>query len=86
MHTLSSRSLQSSRAGTRECLRLHNLTTSGIMRGIRVKYLPEHICLRDLAIFKEELAGVAAAHAQLVQLLRRLEALHAASMGSVTLT
>ena len=38
----------------------------------------EHVLLRHLAVLEDELAGVRAAHAELVELLRGEEALHAA--------
>ena len=67
--------------GSQIVLRKYHAMISDIMRGAKEGYLPKHILLGDLAILKEELAGVAAAHAQLIQLLRRLEALHVHSMG-----
>ena len=46
----------------------------------RREHLAQHILLGHLAVLEDQLAGVAAAHAQLVQLLRRPEALRRARM------
>lgn len=45
-------------------------------KSVLLAHLPQHILSRYCAVLKYELTGVAAAHAQLVHLLRGAETLH----------